>query len=107
MSKRRTVGSASAGFEPVIEALRDELTNGVDNPGSPVILEERSPLSSNVGVTVVWERWQTVPLDQRSAIILEAYRRAGLAQPTSDFPLGISLALGLTPDEANRLGIQY
>lgn len=54
-------------------------------------------------VTVVWDAWEKVPLDQRSKVILDAYERANPQEPWR--VLEITLAVGLTPVEARKLKI--
>ena len=75
--------------------------------GAPVIIEESSAFSMNIGVTVVWNRWAKLSKEDRSRIIMAAYREAKDAPPSGLLWPPISLALGLTTEEADRLRVAY
>jgi hypothetical protein len=69
--------------------------------GQPIILEDGSANGESVRVQVVWDRWEAVPGELRSAIILEAYATAlGDA-----YRQKIKLALGVTVPEAVEVGL--
>jgi len=53
-----------------LEAARPE--GPVD---APFILEEMLPLSDYAEVRVIWDRWARLSLEERNAVILEAFRR--------------------------------
>lgn len=67
----------------------------------PKVIEEPLRMNGHKHVTVVWDRWQGLPAEDRSVIILDAYR-CGRGEPETRT---ISIALGLTNAEAERLGI--
>ena len=54
-----------------------------------------------MNVTVIWDAWSDVPRDRRAGIILDAYREAR----GQEGMLAISVALGLTRQEADKLGV--
>ena len=70
-------------------------------PAFPRIVEEAVPLSRALRVFVLWDRWGSVRDIERSEIILEAYDKARGREEM----LKISVASGLTPTDAQRLGL--
>ncbi len=88
----------------LVRTLADELskTGTSSDPAIPTIYEEPQPYAGSLHVTVIWSRWAGVPVEQRGAIILDAYQAAGL----QDELRRITVALGLTPEEAQNLGIK-
>jgi hypothetical protein len=85
----------------LVQALADQMhVEGVSpTPDTPTIYEEEQPYGGNLYVKVIWNRWADVPLEERGAIILDAYERAGLSTDMRK----IYLAVGLTPEEDERL----
>jgi len=57
--------------------------------------------SNRLRVCVIWSRWQDVPEVQRPAVILDAFEQAGRKEERDR----IAVAMGLTPGEAETLGI--
>lgn len=93
--------------QKLVDELTNEINSGATGRTSPTIIEDRSPFTSNVGVTVIWDRWKDVPQNKRGRIIMDAYMNGGRTSPTHTNPVGISLAMGLTSAEAAKLGIRY
>lgn len=92
----------------LVHSLAQELTLGPDDQrpaGAPVveeapnIIEEATSLG-NLHVVVIWDAWGHVPPQERGKVIMEAYKTL----PGDQFTR-ISIAMGLTPEEAERLGI--
>lgn len=79
--------------------LAEELRH--DHPsGQPVILEQAFP-SGNLRVIVIWDQWDRLPLEDRTAVILRAYEMAeGPASREN-----IALASGVTFPEAHAAGM--
>ena len=90
----------------LVTALADELRRGRSREASPHdapnILEEVS-LVGLMHVTVIWDAWGNVPREGRGHIIFDAYREVGGEEEVRS----ISIALGLTHTEADRLGISF
>lgn len=94
----------------LVNALVAELKSGPttcpagepDPAFDPIIIEEPVPPGPSVNVYVIWIEWGTVTEEHRSAAILDAYKDA----KGQDAMLNISIAMGLTPTEADRLGIK-
>jgi hypothetical protein len=83
----------------LVEKLAAELKNSQDR-GEPVIYEHAFR-TGKVRVIVMWDAWEGVPLQQRSATILRAYEMA--EGPESQDR--IALASGLTVPEAHAAGM--
>src|SRR6266536_4837638 len=81
------------------ERLADELRSGREW-GQPVIDEEEFP-TGKIRVTVIWDAWDRLPLEDRTAVILRAY---DLAEGRG-YRERIALASGLTVPEAYAAGM--
>ncbi len=89
---RRTVGS-------LVERLADELKSDRQS-GQPLIEEEEFP-TKKLRVNVIWDAWDHIPLEDRTATILRAYEQA----EDREFRDRIALASGLTVPEAHAAGM--
>jgi hypothetical protein len=70
----------------------------------PVIIEEAVGFDKRyIRVYVVWSRWRSLSQTERSDIIVEAMRDVRGA----DEMARVTVAMGLTPEEAERMGIRY
>jgi hypothetical protein len=69
----------------------------------PVIIEEDTGANQPVHVYVIWDEWQQLPQLERSEIIMDAFEEKYGQQQS----LNVTVAMGLTPIEADRLGIRY
>src|SRR6266481_683763 len=89
---RHTVGN-------LVERLVDELKSDRQS-GQPMIEEEEFP-TGKLRVNVLWDEWDRVPLEDRTATILRAYEQA----EGEEFRNRIALASGLTVPEAHAAGM--
>ncbi len=89
--------------EQLVQHLVKEWRNPQPGAGQPVILEERDAAQRLVHVYVVWDEWQSLEADERAEVVLEACKEA----KGSDVTLDVTVAMGLTPAEADRLRIPY
>src|SRR5437016_1398881 len=89
---RRTVGR-------LVERLVDELKSDRAS-GQPIIEEEEFP-TKKLRVNVLWDEWDRVPLEDRTATILRAYEQA----EGTEYSGRIALASGLTVPEAHAAGM--
>ena len=69
----------------------------------PVIIEQPSGSEGYMRLYVLWRAWQSVPQQERSRIIMEAYKETH----TLDELLNVTIAMGLTPDEAHDMGLNW
>ena len=92
---------------PGADALKARLVAEWRDPASaapqPVILEEGGGPNQPVHVYVIWDDWAGVSQVERSEVIMDAFEEQfGQARAVN-----VTVAMGLTPDEAGRLGIHY
>lgn len=88
---------------PANHALVDQLCDALKSrseSGQPLIYEEEFG-DGNLRITVVWDEWVEMSLDQRSAIILRAYELA----EGKEYRDRIVLVSGLTVPEATAAGM--
>src|SRR5262249_31672516 len=85
---RHTVGS-------LVERLVDELQSDRQS-GQPLIEEDVFP-TGKIRVNVIWDEWDRIPLEDRTATILRAYEQA----EGRDYRDRIALTSGLTVPEAH------
>jgi hypothetical protein len=84
--------------------LRADLKAELDSPkesGEPeIIIERPNPFTTHL--YVIWSKWNNMEQAVRSRIILDAYADArGQAEADK-----VTVAMGLSRDEADRLGIK-
>jgi hypothetical protein len=84
--------------------LRDDLTAELKNPkdsGEPqIIIEHPSPGTTHL--YVIWSRWDDLEQVVRSRVILDAFTDAR----GEDEAIQVTVAMGLTQSEADRMGIE-
>ena len=69
----------------------------------PVIIEDSGGANQPLHVYVIWDEWDDLDMVDRSEIIMDAYaERYG-----RDQNLNVTVAMGLTSIEADRMGIRY
>lgn len=83
----------------LVDRLADELKSNRPS-GQPMIEEEEFP-TGKIRVNVIWDAWDRVPLEDRTATILQAYEQA----EGRDYRDRIALASGLTVPEAHAAGM--
>ena len=83
--------------------LQGELEEELRSPkasGEPDIVIER-PHSSTIHLVVIWSKFQGIEQVVRSSIILDAFTAVkGIPEAQK-----VTVAMGLTPDEAQRMGL--
>ena len=74
----------------------------------PILIEDkgrenRFGLNSSTHLYVIWDEWEPLSQNERSEVIMEAYEQ------THELPdvVRVTLAMGLTVNEARRMGIEY
>jgi hypothetical protein len=87
----------------LVERLTAEWKDTNSTASQPIILEERNGSDRPVHVFVVWDEWADLGGVERSEVVMEAFeQRYG-----RDEALNVTVAMGLTPAEAERLNIPY
>ena len=89
----------------LVSELVKELQKQSDQrgPGIPDIVEQELTYGNKLQVTVIWDRWEDAGHEERGPIILDAYLKARGPQAM----LQVTQALGVTPEEAKRLNIEF
>ncbi len=85
--------------ERLVVEWRDSNSTAVQ----PIILEEPGAVDDDMHVYVVWDNWAGIPNVERSEIIMDAF----IERYGQEKSLNVRVAMGLTPGEADRLGIPY
>src|SRR5260370_27974203 len=83
----------------LVERLVDELKSNRQS-GQPMIEEEEFP-TKKLRVNVIWDEWDRVPLEDRTATILRAFEQA----EGREYRDRIALPSGLTVPEAHAAGM--
>jgi hypothetical protein len=95
---------AEADTERYVDALVNELKLNDPNIGAsdrPLIVEQYLPRNENLHIVVIWDAWANLDRETRGGVILEAYDRAR----GTEFMRRISIAMGLTRQDAMNIGI--
>jgi hypothetical protein len=92
---------------PRYVALEEKLVREGQQPqtgvAEPVIIMEAERQQAPTHLYVIWREWANMSLRDRSKLILNAYEKVQGA----NFALNVTVALGLTPEEAELQGIEY
>jgi hypothetical protein len=87
--------------------LEDRLAQEWESPegdaAEPIIIEESERQRVPDHLYVIWSEWADLSQYERSKIVLNAYERVR----GRSLALNVSLAMGLTVEEADRMGIEY
>ncbi len=90
--------------EQLLERLLQEWRAQQDGEGEPLIIEE-APRSGDRPnhLYVVWSEWDDLTPIERSRLIMQAYEK----YRGRDVANSVTLAMGLTPDEARAMRIEF
>ncbi len=90
-------------YEMFGQRLVEELKNPQPGTAEPIIILESQGQQTPTHLYVIWSEWGQLTQLERSEIVLDAYREA----KGTSFASHLRVALGLTPEEAERMGIDY
>jgi hypothetical protein len=96
--EKRTLKPDLPNYTALVTQLQDEL-DGKSKTGPQIIEEEQ--FGNRIHVIVIWDAWEDVSPEERGRAIMDAYEHS-----RHDDVLRITLALGLTKDEAKNLSIK-
>jgi hypothetical protein len=91
----------SSEHQQLVRALAAEWQQPQSEAAEPTIAIQRDDFGRPIHVYVVWSQWAMVDRSERSEIIMDA---ASVALPAEDAST-ITIAMGLTPDEAAKMGL--
>jgi hypothetical protein len=89
--------------DDLLRRLVQEWKQPRDDASEPVIVYEGGTPDRPTHLYVVWSDWGDLNQQERSEIIMEAYEQAKGA----DAGLHVTVAMGLTPEEAKRMNIDW
>src|SRR4051794_26535640 len=87
-------------FPGLLTELAHELKQSRES-GQPVIHEQHFSRTGKMRVTVLWDKWDDVPHEERAEIILNAYENVEGKDPREN----LALAVGWTFPEAYEAGM--
>ena len=88
------------GEQSLREEIKTELLSAKPT-GEPVIIIDR-PHAGTTHLYVIWSKWGRLEQRVRSRIIFDAFAEAKGVHDAGE----VTVAMGLTPDEAEQLGIK-
>jgi hypothetical protein len=103
MPVRQLRSARSPDHQALTTRLVQEWRQPDPNAPEPVILEEFDNGGALVHVYVVWSAWAHVDRAARGEIIMDAAE----ARYGHDDTAGVTIAMGLIPDEADKLNISW
>lgn len=101
--KKLTRPGPSPAAQALLNRLVDEWRHPDPNATQPIIVEESGGQAQPTHLYVIWDDWAPLGSIERSEVIMDAYEQVrGRASAVN-----VTVAMGLTPTEADRLGIRY
>lgn len=104
MSRLQLLNRPELSSEQFIQTLADEFRH-YDDPNQEYhqpLIQIDQPMA-RVHLLVIWDAWRTVSQAERSLFIMDAYGTTF----GHEAALMVSVAMGLTQDEAARLGYDF
>ncbi len=101
MSRVRLRQAEDENVEALQQRLAEEFQHPADEYSAPFINIERP--GNRTHLLVVWDDWQNLNQQDRSSLILRAYEAAEGLESARE----VSVAMGLTQEEAKRLGFEF
>ena len=103
MPVRRITPTLSPTEAQLVDRLAAEWKSPAAATVEPVVLEETDKQGNVVHVYVVWSDWAQLDRVRRGEVIMDAAERV---KPTNEV-LSITIAMGLTPEEADRFNLKW
>ena len=106
MPRGHIVPVEDANYEHLLARLEQEWETPNPAAAEPVIIETADvlrPQQTPTHLYVIWEAWRDLTPRRRSEMIMDAY----VAVRGRAYALNVTLAMGLTREEADRIGIRY
>lgn len=103
MPVREVIPKRSTDHQEFVSELSTEWSKPNPTAVEPAIYLERDRDGRVAHVYVLWEKWASVDRTERSEIVMDAAEKV---LPKDDV-LNISIAMGLTAEEADRLGLRF
>jgi hypothetical protein len=104
MSKVEFVQKQNPKTHHLVARLAAEYRNPVEGEVEPLLMEfDDTRHHGTIHLYVIWQDWKPLDLRERSEVIMEAFEDARGPEQA----LRVSVAMGLTREEADRMGIKY
>lgn len=104
MSKVEFVQKLNPKAQDLVDRLTQEYLQPSEGEVEPLLMElDDKRHHGTIHLYVIWQDWKHLDLRERSEIIMDAYEAA--RGPES--ALRVTIAMGLTREEADRMGINY
>jgi hypothetical protein len=88
----------------LLDELIAEWRKPSDDDSKPIIIEDGIDHKHRpIHLYVIWEKWTPLNQRERSEIITDAFE----AVKEKELAVRVTVAMGLTADEAKRMGIHY
>jgi hypothetical protein len=101
--RRRQIAHPDPRADQLREILVEEWQSPREDEGRPIIIEEKGSPNRPTHLYVIWDEWESLSQQERSEIIMDAYEKTR----GGDAALLVTLAMGLTRQEADRMGIRW
>ena len=100
---QRVQNQETSKYELLLARLLNEWRSPQEGNAEPIIIEEAPSAGARANhLYVVWSEWAALTPIERSKAILQAYE----AYRGRDLSQSVTLAMGLTPQEASNMGLQ-
>jgi len=104
MPRGHLVNAADPAAQRLQARLVREWQNDAPPASQPVLIEAPGDrFNPSTHLYVIWDEWESLDQIRRSEIIMDAYEETHEPQEL----LRVTVAMGLTTAEAERLGIRY
>jgi len=101
MPVQRISKRVSEESQSLVDRLAGELKGEKSEDPKPYVLVEGDEANGPLHIYVVWEEWESLAMQERSSVVMEAYKTC----ESPENVLRVTVAMGLTPEEAPRYGI--
>ncbi len=106
MPRGHIIPAEDANYDRLLARLQQEWQQPNPAAEEPVIIETSDvlrPQQTPTHLYVIWGEWRELTPRRRSEMMMDAY----IAARGRAHALNVTLAMGLTPEEADNLGIKY
>ncbi len=106
MPRGHIIPTQDADYNHLLATLQQEWQSPNPAAVEPVIIETSDvlrPQQTPTHLYVIWNAWHDLTPRRRSEMIMDAY----IAVRGRAYALNVTLAMGLTPEDADNLGIKY
>ncbi len=106
MPRGHIIPVEDADYNHLLAILEQEWRRPDPSATEPVIIETSDvlrPQQTPTHLYVIWGAWRELAPRRRSEMIMDAY----IAARGRAYALNVTLAMGVTPEEAEQLGIRY